>query len=146
MARYGWSSVQVKTDTSHRMIYILQNIVAICAATCVGLLLGLLAVRLSNGLLPSVSALLVIALAEFWMACILAGALILAPPEAPAWVMPLATPFIIWVGFVVPVIVVSGAVSELSARSAMRTAGHWLVVMLAMAATLQAIGLTARPA
>ncbi|MEM7700721.1 MAG: hypothetical protein AAF251_02175 [Pseudomonadota bacterium] len=128
------------------MIYILQNIVAICAATGVGLLLGLVALRLSSGLLPRVSALFVIALAEFWIACILTGALILAPPEATAWVMALATPVIIWIGFVVPVIAVSGAVGELPARSAARTAGHWLVVMLAMAATLQAIGLTPPPA
>ncbi|MEL7319260.1 MAG: hypothetical protein AAFN04_11555 [Pseudomonadota bacterium] len=125
------------------MVYNLQNIAAIFAATTVGLLLGLLAVRISNGLLPSVWALCVVALAEFWMACILAGALILAPPQAPAWVMALATPFIIWIGFIAPVIAVSGAVSELSSRSSLRTSLHWLVVMLAMAATLQAIGLTA---
>ena len=128
------------------MIYILENIAAILAATGAGLILGVVALRISSGLLPGLSALIVIALAEFWMACILAGALILAPPEAPAWVMALATPFIIWIGFVVPVIAVSGAVSELSWRSSLRTGLHWLVVMLAMAATLQAIGLTPPPA
>lgn len=124
------------------MIYILDNLLAILAATGTGLALGLVALRLSSGLLPHSGALIVIALAEFWMAGILAGALILAPPEAPPWVMALATPFVIWIGFVVPVIAVSGAVSELSPRSALRTSLHWLFVMLAIAATLQAIGLT----
>ncbi|MEM1196225.1 MAG: hypothetical protein AAGH57_08995 [Pseudomonadota bacterium] len=123
------------------MIYILDNILAILAASAVGLALGLAALRLSSGLLPHPGALIVIALAEFWMTCILAGALILAPPQAPIWVMALATPFVIWIGFVVPVIAVSGAVSELSRRSALRTSLHWLIVMLAIAATLQAIGL-----
>jgi hypothetical protein len=103
-------------------------------------------VRLSKRLLPSPGALLVVALAEFWLACILAGALILAPPEAPQGVMALSTPFIIWIGFIVPVVAVSGAVSDISPRSAFVTCVHWLVVMLAMAATLQAVGLTAPPA
>lgn len=125
------------------MIYIVQNLIPILAATGAGLALGLLALRLSTSLLPGPRALVVIALAEFWMACILAGALILAPPEAPVWVMALATPFIIWIGFVVPVIAVLSAVSELSVRSSVRTALHWLAVMLAMAASLQAVGLVA---
>ncbi len=127
------------------MIYIALNITAILAATIAGLVIGIVAVRLSKRLLPSPGALLVVALAEFWLVCILAGALILAPPEAPQWVMALATPFIIWIGFVVPVVAVSGAVSDISARSAFITCAHWLVVMLAMAATLQAIGLVAPP-
>ncbi|MEL6487601.1 MAG: hypothetical protein AAFQ13_10725, partial [Pseudomonadota bacterium] len=74
---------------------------------------------------------------------LLAGALILAPAQAPAVVMALMTPFILWVGFIVPVIAVSGAVSDISARSTVLTALHWLIVMLAMGATLQVIGLTA---
>lgn len=127
------------------MIYIWQNIGAILAATGAGLVLGILALRLSTSLLPGPRALFAIALAEFWLASILAGALILAPPEAPPWVMALATPFVIWIGFVAPVIAVSGAVNELSARSSLRTAAHWLVVMLAMAATLEWIGLSAPP-
>jgi len=125
------------------MVYILDNLVAILAATGVSLTLGLVAVFVSRSLLPNAKALVTVVLAEFWIASILAGALILAPAQAPAVVMALMTPFIIWVGFIVPVIAVSGAVSDISARSTVLTALHWLIVMLAMGATLQVIGLTA---
>lgn len=124
------------------MNYILINFLAILAATGVGLGLGLIGVRLSRSLLPAPRALLFVAAAEFWLASILAGALILAPAQAPAWIMALATPFIIWIGFIVPVIAVLGAVGEISRRASVLTSLHWLLVMLAMAATLQGIGLT----
>ncbi|MEE4153068.1 MAG: hypothetical protein V2I27_02810 [Erythrobacter sp.] len=124
------------------MIYILQNFLAILAATGAGLAFGLVGVRLSKSLLPDPRALLIVAAAEFWLASILAGALILAPPEAPEWIMALATPLIIWIGFIVPVIAVMGAVGEISRRSSVLTSLHWLLVMLTMAATLQWIGLT----
>lgn len=127
----------------HLVIYILQNIIAILAATGAGLAIGLIGVRLSTGLLPAPGSLLIVALAEFWLASILAGALILAPPEAPALVMTLATPIVIWVGFIVPVIVVLGTIGEISWRSTWLTSLHWLAVMLAMAATLQWVGLSA---
>lgn len=126
------------------MIYILDNFLAILGATSVALVLGLIGLRMAKGFLPNAGSLLVVFAAEFWMACILAGALILAPTdEAPRWVMTLATPFVIWLGFVVPVTSVLGAFNELSARSTLRASLHWLVVMLAMAGTLQAIGLVA---
>ncbi len=124
------------------MSYILVNLLAILAATGVGLGLGLIGVLLSRNLLPDARALMVVALAEFWLASILAGALILAPPEAPQWIMALATPFIIWIGFIVPVIAVLGAVGEVSSRASVLIALHWLCVMLAMAVTLQWIGLS----
>jgi hypothetical protein len=127
------------------MIYILQNLFPILAATSVGLAIGLIAVRLSSGLLPSPAALAIIVIAEFWMTCILAGALILAPAEAPRWIMAMATPFIIWIGFVAPAIAVLGAVEEVTFRSSTRTIFHWLIVMMANAATLEAIGLVAPP-
>ncbi|MEE4289616.1 MAG: hypothetical protein V2J14_09625 [Erythrobacter sp.] len=127
------------------MIYIFQNLLAILAATGAGLALGLIAVRLSKGLLPKPGSLVVVALAEFWLASILAGALILAPPEAPALVMALATPVVICIGFIVPVIAVLGAVGEISTRSCLLTGVHWLVVMLVMAGTLEWVGLTAPP-
>lgn len=125
------------------MIYILLNLVPILAATAAGLALGVIGVRLSKGLLPDSPALLIVALAEFWLASILAGALILAPPEAPAWIMALATPVVIWIGFIVPVLAVLSAVKTLSRRAGLVIGAHWLAVMLAMACTLQAIGLTA---
>ncbi|MEM6856512.1 MAG: hypothetical protein AAF559_01455 [Pseudomonadota bacterium] len=125
------------------MIYIWQNLIAILAATGVGLALGLVGVQLSRSLVPNARALLIVAVSEFWLASILAGALILAPPQAPALVMVLATPLVIWIGFVVPVIVVQGAVQEISLRSTVLTGLHWLMVMFAMAGTLHYVGLSA---
>jgi len=125
------------------MIYIWQNLIAILAATGAGLALGLLGVRLSKSLLPNGRALFIVAVSEFWLASILAGALILAPPQAPALIMVLATPVVIWIGFVVPVIAVQGAVQEISLRSTVLTGLHWLVVMLAMAGVLEYMGLSA---
>ncbi|MEO0642519.1 MAG: hypothetical protein AAFY47_03765 [Pseudomonadota bacterium] len=125
------------------MIYIWQNLIAILAATGAGLALGLLGVRLSKSLLPNGRALFIVAVSEFWLASILAGALILAPPQAPALIMVLATPVVIWIGFVVPVIAVQSAVQEISLRSTVLTGLHWLVVMLAMAGVLEYMGLSA---
>lgn len=125
------------------MIYIWQNLIAILAATGAGLALGLLGVRLSKSLLPNGRALFIVAVSEFWLASILAGALILAPPQAPALIMVLATPVVIWIGFVVPVIAVQRAVQEISLRSTVLTGLHWLVVMLAMAGVLEYMGLSA---
>ena len=86
------------------MIYIVLNIGAIAAATVLGLVIGglwLAAARLPRPALPVLAG---IALAEFWLAAILAGALILAPREAGAWVMALGSTVVIWIGFVVPVL------------------------------------------
>ena len=125
------------------MIYILDNIGAILAATLTGLAVGAIAWRLARRGPVTASMILVAALAEFWMGCILAGALILAPPEAPVWVMALGTPFIIWIGFVVPVIAVWTAAGPGHMRAGLGWAAHWLIAMMAMAAMLQALGLTA---
>ena len=125
------------------MIYILDNIAAILGATLTGLMIGAIAWRLARREPVTAPIILVAALAEFWMGCILAGALILAPPEAPVWVMALGTPFIIWIGFVVPVIAIWTAAGPGPMRAGLGWAAHWLIAMMAMAAILQAIGLTA---
>ncbi len=128
------------------MIYIVQNIFPILAATMAGLTIGLVWVRASGGQMPSARVLLVGALAEFWLAAILAGALILAPSQAGAWTMALGSAFIIWVGFVMPVFVVTLGAGGVKAGRIASVAFHWLVVMLAQAAIMQAIGVTAPPA
>jgi len=135
------AGTSIRVQTGARLIYIFENLLAILVATGAALALGLLGVRLSRALLPDPTALAIVAFAEFWLASILAGALILAPPEAPQWIMAMATPFIIWIGFIVPVVAVMGAVGEISRRSSVLTALHWLVAMLTMAAVLQYIGL-----
>ncbi len=130
------------------MTYISTNVAAILAATCAGLLVGAayagLYGRLSGGREPgrgSVGFLILAFVAEFWLAAILAGALILAPPGAGAWTMSLGSAFIIWVGFVVPVLAVTHPFHGLPARVVVIDCAHWLVVMAAQAATLQVMGL-----
>lgn len=128
------------------MIYILINLLPIAAATMLGLAIGLVWLRVSGMLLPGWAALAGAALAEFWLAAILAGALILAPSEAGAWVMALGSAVVIWIGFVVPVLWVTFMAHGIAPRQTVSAALHWLTVMVAQAALMQAIGLVPPPA
>ncbi|MGP1351819.1 MAG: hypothetical protein ACTS1Z_00710 [Parasphingopyxis sp.] len=125
------------------MIYIVENIVPIAAATLLGLVIGFVWLRAARLPSPGVPALVAIALAEFWLAAILAGALILAPPQADMWTMSLGSAFIIWVGFVLPAITVTFLAGGIAKRMIVSASAHWLVVMVAQAAIMRAIGLVA---
>ena len=128
------------------MIYIILNIVPIAAATLLGLGIGgawLAATRLPR---PGAGVLAGTALAEFWLAAILAGALILAPREAGAWVMALGSAVVIWIGFVVPVLWVTLGAYGLGKGRIIAGMAYWLVVMVGQAALMQAIGLVPPPA
>ncbi|MEE4537061.1 MAG: hypothetical protein V2J51_01030 [Erythrobacter sp.] len=127
------------------MIYILLNVVPIALAMIAGLAIGLVWLRLSSMLLPGWRTLAVAGLAQFWLASILAGALILAPDEAGAWIMALGSAFVIWVGFVMPTLMVTFVVYEVRTRSAWSAAIYWLVAMVTMAVIMQAWGLSAPP-
>ncbi len=127
------------------MIYILINTVPIAAAALLGLAIGLVWLRASNILLQGWKTLAGAALAEFWLAAILAGALILAPPEAGEWVMAVGSAVVIWIGFVVPVLWVTFMAYRLGTRQTISAALHWLVVMLAQAVLMQGIGLVPPP-
>ena len=124
------------------MGYILSNLGAIAAATIVGLLVGAAyaAVRRPGGG-GALGLAATAAVAEFWLACILAGALILAPTQAGAWTMAIGSAVVIWIGFVTPVLAVSYRFQRLGAGAAALDAAHWLAVMLAQAATLHLVGL-----
>lgn len=141
------------------MTYIAMNLVPLLVATCAGLGVGALYAGLSRGFAGrglaggrepgsrhaalglGMGFLLLAAVAEFWLAAILAGALILAPSGAGAWTMSLGSAFIIWIGFVVPVLAVTHPFRGLRARVALLDCAHWLAVMAAQAAALQAMGL-----
>ena len=127
------------------MIYILINLWPIAAAMLLGLVVGLVWLRTSGILLPGWKTLAGAALAEFWLAAILAGALILAPPGAGAWVMAMGSAVVIWIGFVVPVLWVSFMALDLGARRTVSAALHWLAVMLGQAVLMQTIGLVPPP-
>lgn len=134
------------------MEYILLNALPILLATAAGLLVGLgfrRAVARAGGtrLGPEASLTLggyaVIALAQAWLASILAGALILAPSEAGAWTMAIGSAVVIWIGFVVPSTVVNHIHRGSPKRAPVVDAAYWLIVMLAQAIVLKSIGLSA---
>ena len=123
------------------MNYILTNAIPIGAATLAGLGIGLLYLPM-RGVGPSAGLGAVALVAEAWLACILAGALILAPAQAAGpWTMALASAVVIWIGFVLPTLLVTQVGERLPARTTVANCVHWLVVMLVQAATLQGIGL-----
>lgn len=136
------------------MIYIVLNVLPIFAAMLAGLGFGLGYYVLADRagalrfavdpakLLPWAA--LAVA-AEFWLAAILAGALILAPPEAAEWTMALGSALVIWIGFVVPVLLVTLSYRGLSPRAALIDCAHWLGVMTVQAVVLQTIGLKPPP-
>ena len=126
------------------MIYIWLNIVPIVAATIIGLLIGFGWTRASK-LKISAGVAITAIIAEFWLAAILAGALILAPTQADPWTMALGSAFIIWVGFVLPALAVTLSVRSIGFAAAASAYGYWLVTMLAQAALMQAMGLVAPP-
>lgn len=128
------------------MIYILLNLLPIAVATAVGLAIGYAwrmtlggAGRIGTGMAT------LAVLGEFWLAAILAGALILAPPKADPWVMAIASAVVIWAGFVLPAVAVTLAHRGVAARAVATDALHWLVVMSAQAVAMKAIGLVPPP-
>lgn len=129
------------------MEYINLNLMPILVATLVGLLIGLGHFLVSKpNERPALDFLVLTAIAEFWLAAILAGALILGPPpSATPWVMALVTAVIIWIGFVVPVLMVTLRFRNHAGPMAAADSLHWLFVMVAQAAVMHGIGLTAPP-
>jgi len=131
------------------MIYIVLNVVAIIAATLASLAFGAVYYSAASRGRPRSSGLtgtLVTAfLAEFWLCSILAGALILAPPKGGVWTMTIGSAFVIWIGFVAPVIVATYRHRALGLQRAVVDCGHWLGAMLVMAAVLRLVGLVPPP-
>jgi hypothetical protein len=119
------------------MDYILTNARPIAAATLAGLAVLVVAGR-GRWTGPRLG---VAAVALFWLGSILAGALILAPVSAGAWTIALGSAFIIWVGFVLPALTVGLALRGQPWGRSLGDAGWWLAIMLAQAATLNAVGL-----
>ena len=128
------------------MIYIVTNLRAILLATAGGLLVGAL-YRLIGGTGAPVGAPLVIiaVLAEFWLAAILAGALILAPPRAGPWTMALGSAVVIWIGFVLPALLTTEVSRGLGFGAAAADCAYWLVAMVVEAAILHSVGLVKPP-
>jgi hypothetical protein len=128
------------------MIYILLNAVAIISATLAGLVVGALYMRLVGLPQRGLGFLVTAIVAQGWFAAILAGALILAPAKAGDWTMAIGSAVVIWIGFVVPVSVVTLRARRYAWSAAVMDSLYWLVVMLVQALVLKSIGLVPPPA
>lgn len=130
------------------MIYILLNLVPIVAATALGLALGYVHHRLAGGgaRTPSPGLIVTATFGEFWLASILAGALILAPPKADPWVMAVGSAVVIWAGFVLPLLAITLGYRGVPVRLIARDCGHWLILMVAQAVLMKSMGLVPPPA
>jgi hypothetical protein len=131
------------------MNYIGSNLAPILAATLVGLVFGAIYAAVvgqrTEGNLsshPGWGVALLALVAELWLACILAGALILAPPGPNPWVMAVGSAVVIWIGFVLPTLVVSYGFRQLQAGRTIGDVLHWLAVMVLQSVVLHVIGLT----
>ena len=123
------------------MIYIALNVIPILLATLAGLLGGLLLHRDRHGAGFWLTAFI----AQAWFAAILAGALILAPPKAAAWVMAIGSAVVIWIGFVVPATIVTLRYRRIAWGEVARDCSYWLVVMVVQALVLKSWGLVPPP-
>ncbi|MEI6485635.1 MAG: hypothetical protein WCO11_05140 [Sphingomonadales bacterium] len=122
------------------MIYIVLNAVPIGLSTLLAILLAQFVDRpktLIGWLVALVSAL--------WLGAILAGALILAPPKAPLWVMTVGSAVVIWAGFVVPALATSLLMAGQRGGRIARACLWWLLVMVVQAAVMRLIGLVPPP-
>ena len=136
------------------MIYIVTNAYPILAATLAGLAFGVgyyflvdraVTKSSSDGATKQTVLAALAFIAEAWFAAILAGALILAPPEAGQWTMAIGSALVIWIGFIVPVLLVTHRTRALTTRTALTDCGHWLGVIIIQALVLQTIGLQLPP-
>lgn len=128
------------------MIYILLNLLPIAVATIIGLAIGYAwHVTLGGGGRIGGGTVALAAAGEFWLAAILAGALILAPPKADPWVMAIGSAVVIWAGFVLPAVAISLAHRRVRWGGVTSEALHWLVVMTAQAVLMKLIGLVPPP-
>ncbi len=127
------------------MIYILLNAGPILVATLAGLIIGLVYHRLAG--LPRAGAGLIVttAIAQAWFAAILAGALILAPAKGSEWVMAIGSAIVIWIGFVVPVSLVTLRARSIGAGAIAAECLYWLAVMVVQAFVMKSIGLVPPP-
>lgn len=118
----------------------------ILVATIFGLFVSLGHFLLSKpGERPRLDFLILASIAQFWLATVLAGALLMGPPSSQPWVQMLTTVFILWVGFIVPPLMVTLRFRGHSGPMSAADSIHWLLVLLVQAAIMQSLGLTQPP-
>ncbi len=124
------------------MIYIWLNAMPILVAALVASGLGAIWFHPR----PKAGTVAVLFLAQAWLAAILAGALILAPPKGGVWTMTIGSAVVIWAGFVAPVVVASYRLRAIAWHRVMQDAGYWLAAMVLEAALMRVMGLVPPPA
>lgn len=122
------------------MIYIVLNAVPIGLATLLALLVAQFVDRPKG-----FSGWAVALAAATWLGAILAGALILAPPKAPIWVMSIGSAVVIWAGFVAPTLATSLLMAGQRWGRIGRACLWWLLVMVVQAAVMRLVGLVPPP-
>ena len=142
------------------MIYILQNAWAILAGTVASFAFGaawygalgrpwMAAAGLNEERIKGPSGkgspvpFVVAFAAEFWIASILAGALILAPVDAGVWTVTITTAVILWIGFVAPALLVNNLYEKRPFSLFAINAGHWLGVLVIQAIVIRLVGVVA---
>ncbi|MCG2842223.1 hypothetical protein L6Q21_14695 [Sandaracinobacter sp. RS1-74] len=115
-------------------------------AAIFGLLVGLGHFLLSKpGERPKLDFLIPAMIAQFWLAAVLAGALLMGPPSSEPWISMLMTVVVIWVGLIVPPLMVTLRFRGHSGPMAAADSLHWLLVLLVQAAVMQSLGLVRPP-
>jgi hypothetical protein len=132
--------MMVRSLQAGAMIYIWLNALPIGLSTLAGLLLAQFILRPRGG-----GQWLVAAVAALWLGAILAGALILAPPKAPVWVMTIGSAVVIWAGFVAPVLASALLIAGQRWARIGRHVAWWLVMMVAQAVVMRLWGLVPPP-
>ena len=131
------------------MGYILINLLPILAASAAGFVLTALCVSVSPTFRAAAAGprgtaiVAAAALLQVWLCAILAGALILAPVQAGRWTVALGSAIIIWIGFIMPALVVTETARGRSFTSAAGDSLFWLALMLTQAAVLRLFQLVA---
>jgi hypothetical protein len=151
--RFGNETVALGLHQPYRkrspaLVYILLNVVPIGLAALLGLLVGAGWTQVAGAGQagpPSLALTLGAFVALFWLASILAGALILAPPQAGEWTMAIGSAVVIWVGFVLPALAVTLAYRRVPGGAIALDCAYWLVVMLLQAVLMKAYGLVPPP-
>ena len=124
------------------MIYIVLNAIPIAVATFAAMALAALWYRRR----PPVAALGTMIAAQAWLAAVLAGALILAPPKGRVWTMTIGSAVVIWAGFVLPSLTFAYRLRGQRWNVLLSDVGFWLAAMVLQAAAMRLIGLTPPPA
>ncbi len=118
----------------------------ILAATVFGLLVGLGHFLLSKpGEKLNIGFLALTAVAQFWVATVLAGALLLAPRTGQPWITMLTVAVVAWVGFIVPPLMVTLRFRGHPGPMAAADSLHWLLVLVVQGTVMQALGLMPVP-